>query len=213
MKKCIGLLTLLSLLFLFGCSNEVSNSETPEKEKQPKNEYLNDYVSNPQVTDDRTLLEVGQSVSDEKGEATLKAINPVNETYEIGPIRLSVKDMKLIHLRPDYSLIDYFHVLTHDEEFGFVKVFVEIENTSDEKVNFAPIAMIETSLGKKLDWEKDIYLEELNGEIEGNTTKKGNLGFIIDSSKDLEWIELTTSDVFDKGENKIHDSQIIKIKF
>ena len=58
--------------------------------------------------------------------------------------------------------------------------------------------MIETSSGEKLDWEKDIYLEELNGEIEGNSTKKGNLGFIIDASKDLEWIELTTSDVFDQ---------------
>ncbi|KMY48462.1 hypothetical protein [Peribacillus loiseleuriae] len=212
MKKYLGLLTLLALL-LFGCSNDVSNSEIPEKEKQQKNEYLNDYDSNPQVPDDRSLLEVGQSVSDEKGEATLKAINLVNETYEIGPIRLSVKDMKLIHLRPDYSLIDYFHVLTHDEEFNFVKVFVEIENTSDEKINFAPIALIETSSGVKLDWEKDIYLEELNGEIEGNSTKKGNLGFIIDSSNDLEWIELTTSDVFDKAENKINDSQTIKIKF
>lgn len=213
MRNCIGLFTLLSLLFLFGCSNDVSNSEALLKEKQSASEYLSDYASNPQVTDDRNLLEIGQSVSDEKGEATLKAINPVNETYEIGSIRLSVKDMKLIHLRPDYSLIDYFHMLTHDEEFDFVKVFVEIENTSDEKVNFAPIAMIETSLGKKLDWEKDIYLEELNGEIEGNTTKKGNLGFIIDSSKDLEWIELTTSDLFDKAENKINGSQKIKIRF
>lgn len=208
----MGLLTFITL-FLFGCSNDVSNSEPLLKEKQSASEYLSDYSSNPQVTDDRTLLEVGQSVSDEKGEATLKAINPVNETYEVGPIRLNVKDMKLIHLRPDYSLIDYFHVLTHDEEFDFVKVFVEIENTSNEKINFAPIALIETSTGEKLDWGKDIYLEELNGEIEGNSTKKGNLGFIIDSSKDLEWIELTTSDVFDKDENKINDSQIIKIKF
>ena len=213
LKKYLGLLTLLTLLLLFGCSNDVSNSEIPEKEKQQKSEYLNDYASNPQVTDDRTLLEIGQSVSDEKGEATLKAVNPVNETYEIGPIRLSVKDMKLIHLIPDYSLIDYFHVLTHDKEFDFVKVFVEIENTSDEKINFAPIALIETSSGEKLDWGKDIYLEGLNGEIDGNSTKKGNLGFIIDSSKDLEWIELTTSDVFDKAENKINDSQTIKIKF
>ncbi|MGE8079892.1 hypothetical protein [Peribacillus loiseleuriae] len=212
MKKYLGLLTFITLL-LFGCSNDVSNREALLKEKQSASEYLSDYASNPQVTDDRTLLEVGQSVSDEKGEATLKAINPVNETYEAGPIRLNVKDMKLIHLRPDYSLIDYFHVLTHDEEFDFVKVFVEIENTSNEKINFAPIALIKTSTGEKLDWGKDIYLEELNGEMEGNSTKKGNLGFIIDSSKDLEWIELTTSDVFDKGENKINDSQIIKIKF
>jgi hypothetical protein len=209
LKKYIALVALL-MLVISGCSN---NSASPVKEKPANNDYLNDYSSNPQVTDDRTLLEVGQSVSDEKGEATLKAINQVNETYEEGPIKLTVKDMKIIHLRPDYSLIDYFHVLTQEEEFDFVKAFIEIENTSPEKSNFAPIALIETSTGERIDWEKDIYLEELNGEIEGNETKKGNLGFILNSSEDLEWIEITTSDVFNKDEEKIIDSQKIKIKF
>ena len=208
-KKIIVLMAFL-LLAITGCSN---SSAAPTKENPANLDYLNDYDSNPQVTDDRSLLEVGQSVSDEKGEATLKAINQVNKTYEEGPIKLTVKDMKIIHLRPDYSLIDYFHVLTQQEEFDFVKVFLEIENTSTEKMNFAPIALIETSTGEKLDWEKDIYLEELNGEIEGNEIKKGNLGFILKSTENLEWIEITTSDVFNQDEEKIIDSQKIKINF
>ena len=198
------------LLAISGCSN---SSAAPAKENPANLDYLNDYDSNPQVTDDRSLLEVGQSISDEKGEATLKAINQVNKTYEEGPIKLTVKDMKIIHLRPDYSLIDYFHVLTQQEEFDFVKVFIEIENTYSEKMNFAPIALIETNTGEKLDWEKDIYLEELNGEIAGHEIKKGNVGFILKSTEDLEWIEITTSDVFNKDEEKIIDSQKIKIKF
>jgi hypothetical protein len=211
LKTFIVLITFLTLL-ISGCSSNLNESvTTSEKEKQA--DYLKDYAPNPMVTDDRSLLEIGQEVLDEKGEATLKALNQVNETYEIGPIKLSVKDLKIVHLKPDYSLVDYFHVLTHDEEFDFVKVFIEIENTSSEKVNFAPIALIETSSGEKFDWEKDIYLEDLNGEIEGNTTKKGNLGFILDVHEDLEWIEITTSDVFDKDENKISDSQKIKIEF
>ncbi|WP_017380600.1 hypothetical protein [Paenisporosarcina sp. TG-14] len=209
MKKHIALLVLLTLV-ISGCSN---NTVASVKEKPANIDYLNDYNSNPQVPDDRTLLEVDQTVSDEKGEATLKAINQVNKTYEDGPIKLTVKDMKIIHLRPDYSLIDYFHVLTQEEDFNFVKVFVEIENKYPEKVNFAPIALIETSTGEKFNWESDIYLEDLNGEIEGNETKKGNIGFIVESSNDLEWIEITTSDVFDKDEEKIIESQKIKIKF
>ncbi|HSO56847.1 MAG TPA: hypothetical protein VLQ66_01315, partial [Paenisporosarcina sp.] len=116
MKKHIALLALLTLV-ISGCSN---NTVASVKEKPANIDYLNDYYSNPQVTDDRTLLKIGQSVSDEKGEATLKAINQVNKTYSDGPIKLTVKDMKLIHLRPDYSLIDYFHVLTQEEEFDFV---------------------------------------------------------------------------------------------
>ncbi len=85
------------------------------------------------VTDDRSLLKVGQTFSDDKGKAVLKDIKPVNKTYKIGDVELTVKEMKLIHLRPDYSMIDYFHELTHDEEFDFVKVFVDIKNTSSKK--------------------------------------------------------------------------------
>lgn len=137
----------------------------------------------------------------------------MDTTHDIGSVQLRIKDMKLIHLKPDYSLIDYFHVLTHEEEFDFVKVFIEIKNTSSDKVSFAPIALLETSSGEKFDWEKDVYLEDLNGELEGKSSKKGNLGFIVEKSESLEWIEITTSDVFNQDGMKIHDSKKIKIEF
>jgi len=63
-----------------------------------------------------------------------------------------------------------------------------------------------------VDWENDIYLEDLNGKIDGNETKKENIGYILECSKDLEWIEITTSNVLDKDEEKIIKSQKIKIK-
>jgi len=37
--------------------------------------------------------------------------------------------------------------------------------------------------GETFNWEKDIYLEELKGEIAGNSTKSGNLGFIVNASE------------------------------
>jgi hypothetical protein len=252
----------LSMLFLFmllvGCSvnspgndqtktgndtqtenteNENNDETKQQKDTEQTQNLLDEYQPNPQVTDDRSLKKVGQTYTDGKGEATLKAIKNVNKTYEVGPIELTVIEMKMIHLRPEYSMIDYFHVLTHDEEFDFVKVFVEIKNTSNEKVNFAPIALLKTNTGETFDWEKDIYLEELNGEIEGNSTKFGNLGFIVNATDshahkdehseeeeghkvdhanepvDIDWIEITTSDVFDKEKKKISDSQKIKIEF
>ncbi|UHA58794.1 hypothetical protein KDJ21_018455 [Metabacillus litoralis] len=203
MRKTIALTLFLSL-FIVGCSNDAAE---PAKTGDIPTDYLTDYYSNPQVTDDRSLLEPNQTVSDEKGEATLKAINYVDTTHDIGSVQLRIKDMKLIHLKPDYSLIDYFHVLTHEEEFDFVKVFIEIKNTSSDKVSFAPIALLETSSGEKFDWEKDVYLEDLNGELKGKSSKKGNLGFIVEKSERLEWIEITTSDVFNQDGMKIHDSK------
>lgn len=211
MKKSLGFLLLSSLLF--GCSDKDFSTSSPALAQEIESNYLDGYGANPQVPDDRTLLTVGQSIKDAKGEATLQKINLEEQTFNVGDIKLTVKDTKLIHLFPDYSLTDYFHALTHDEEFEFVKLFVEIKNNSNDKVNFAPIAMIETNTGQKITWDQDIYLENLNEEIEGSASKKGNLGFIVDTKTNLEWIEITTSDVFDENEEKVADAKKFRIKF
>lgn len=175
MKKILSIL--FFIVMLAGCSSNADSEKqntageqtakaTPQSTSSQK-DSIDEYQPNAQVTDDRSLLKVNQTFSDDKGEAVLKDIKQVNQTYKIGNVELTVKEMKLIHLRPDYSMIDYFHVLTHDEEFDFVKVFVDIKNTSSEKVNFAPIALMKTNTGETFDWNKDMYLEELNGELEG----------------------------------------------
>lgn len=225
------------IVVLAGCSSNTNTEKqsaggeqavkaTPQSTSSQK-DSIDDYQPNSQVTDDRSLLKVGQTFSDDKGKAALKDIKQVNQTYKISDVELTVKEMKLIHLRPDYSMIDYFHVLTHDEEFDFVKVFVDIKNTSSKKVNVAPIALMKTNTGETFDWNKDIYLEELNGELEGGAEKSGNLGFIVNASsghahdeqsadkkkKEIKWIEITTSDVFDQNHKKISNSKKIKIEF
>ncbi|MEC1673750.1 DUF4352 domain-containing protein [Bacillus mojavensis] len=234
MKKTLSIL--FFIVILAGCSSNVNSEKqntageqtakaTPQSTSSQK-DSIDEYQPNAQVTDDRSLLKVNQTFSDDKGEAILKDIKQVNQTYKIGNVELTIKEMKLIHLRPDYSMIDYFHVLTHDEEFDFVKVFVDIKNTSSEKVNFAPVALMKTNTGETFDWNKDIYLEELNGELEAGAEKSGNLGFIVNAAsghahdepsakkkKEIKWIEITTSDVFDQNHKKISDSQKIKIEF
>ncbi|WP_421380701.1 hypothetical protein ACOJQI_18365 [Bacillus salacetis] len=211
MKKLVLIFLLIGTV-LYGCSDNSSPASSGEKEVKAASGYDSDYAPNPQVPDDRTLLKKADSHLDEKGEVTLINGSFPGDVHELGPIKLTVHDTKLIHLVPDYSLIDYFHVLTHEEEFDFLKLFVEIENASDSSVNFAPIALLETNTGEKIDWEKDIYLEELNGELKGGDKKKGNLGFILEDAENLDWIEITTSDVFDEKANKIQESKKIRIE-
>ncbi|MGN7176097.1 hypothetical protein BK139_11895 [Paenibacillus sp. FSL R5-0490] len=211
MKKLITMITLLSIV-LFGCSNSPEQPAEVKAEVPAENETVKNYAPNPQVPDDRQLWKEGKTHIDEKGEITLKKAKTVDGNYKIGPIEMKITDAKVMHLKPDYSLVDYFHTLTHDEEFDFVKVFVQIKNTSDQKVNFAPAAILETSEGEQITWEKDIYLDGLNEEMEPNETKAGNVGFIIEKS-DLKSIEITTSDVFGGDKNKIEDAEKIKIEF
>lgn len=161
MRKALCIL--FSIMMLAGCSSNASNNNTGGQTAEAKTQNvsaqadskINEYQLNPQVTDDRSLQKVNQTFADDKGEAVLKDIKNVNKTYDIGSsIELTVRDMKLIYLRPDYNMIDYFHVLTHDKEFDVVKVFVEIKNKSSEKVNYAPIALLKTNTGETFDWKR-----------------------------------------------------------
>jgi hypothetical protein len=205
------LLSVCILTLLSGCSVQSSTSNThAEATKIP--DYHKNYQENPQVTDDRTLLNVGDEINDKLGYAKLKKANLKQKSYEIGDITLTIRDVKQIYLEPTYSMIDYFHVLTHDPTFDVIKAFVEITNNSDKTVHFSPVALLTSNTGQKWTWEQDIFLDDLSGTIEPKQTKRGNIGYIIEEphTSPTKYV-LQTSDVFDEKENKIANSKKISL--
>jgi hypothetical protein len=168
-------------------------------------------VPNPQITDDINLVTVGETVTDDKGELTLKSYKRINKTVNIGGVEMVLKEVKLMHFVPDYSMIDFFHSYTHEEEFDFLKVGIEVKNTSDEDMKFTPVAFVKTSNGELKTWEDDIFLEELNGEIQSNNVKKGNMGFILENTNDIKSIEILTSDVLNNVDESIEKAKTIKV--
>lgn len=213
MKKTVYLLA-LSALLLGGCSESDDSTMIASAADQANDipGYYENYVLSPQVTDDRLLQEAGQNSRDAKGEATVKAVNMDSETFKAGPVELVVAESKILQLEPDYSLIDFFHSYTHDQEFEVVKMFVEITNTSDEPIHFAPVALLETAEEELKLWEDDIYLEEMNGELAPGETKAGNIGFIIEEGG-TESIKITTSDVFDSTDKQIAEAVEFNMQF
>ncbi|MBT2571017.1 hypothetical protein [Planococcus sp. ISL-110] len=212
MKKAICLLA-LSAILLGGCTEKADSTVVASAAGQNDiPEYYADYVLSPQVTDDRMLQEAGQNQRDAKGEATAKAVNMDKETYDVGPVELTVAESKILQLKPDYSLIDFFHSYTHDQEFRVVKMFVEITNTSDKPLHFAPVALLETAADELKIWEDDIYLEELNGELAAGETKRGNIGFIVEGGS-FDSMKITTSDVYDSQDNKIAEAMEFNKRF
>ncbi|MDQ0218372.1 DUF4352 domain-containing protein [Peribacillus cavernae] len=221
MKKIIFIFILLNVLA--GCSSgnggeQQASGEHAEKvaTEKPQLKVKDEvYVPNPQITDDLKLTEAGQTISDDKGKLTLKAYKKVNEPIKVGPMDLTVKEVKVMHFVPDYSMIDFFHSYTQEEEFDVVKIGVEFKNTSKEKVKFTPIAQLKMNSGEHKMWEDDIYLEELNGEIAENGDNKGNIGFILTdtNTEDIKSVELLTSDAVDKNGKSIEKGRKIKIDF
>lgn len=218
MKKAIFFCA-AAMLLLAGCSepaepavSAAENQAEPVELTAEAPAYYNEYVQNPQVVDDRLLQEVGQTLRDRKGEINLKSINAEAQTLNIDSIKLTIRETKVFHFQPDYSLIDFYHSYTHDAEFDTVKLFVEIENTADVPLHFAPVALIETNAQETKTWEDDIYLEELSGEIAPGEKKKGNVGFIIEKSE-IDSLTITTSDVFSIEEKKLADAQKINVEF
>lgn len=170
------------------------------------------YIPNPQVIDDTSLLATGDFYRDRKGEGTLKALDGETKSIQVDSIKLTVKDAKIIDYRPAYSLIDFYHTYTHDEQFTFIKFFVEMENQSDEQKKFSPIAFVQTNTGEMITWEKDIYLEELNGVLNPGERKSGNIGFIVENSA-IKTMQLSTSDVYTEQEKLLDKAKTLDFHF
>ncbi|RBW67808.1 hypothetical protein [Bacillus taeanensis] len=219
----------LSLSFLLiSCSptdNPVTEENTaPQTEenveknntKQTTNETSKKYSNSPQAVNDQTVVEVGQTYEDANGIITLKAIHHTPETHEVGPIELTIKDVKVFNYLPSNDLIDYFHGFTHDEEnFNYVKARVEVKNTSDQPVKFSPLGLLETNEGEKVSGDQDFYLENLIGEYASAEVREGNLGLVIEetSVENIEWLKIITSDVLNTENNAIHKAKELKIEF
>ncbi|MBT2695527.1 DUF4352 domain-containing protein [Bacillus sp. ISL-55] len=201
-------LLIIAISILSGCSiaKEESSKETKAAETAGSQQLIENqdvYVPNPQVTDDYALKKAGDSISDNKGELTLKAVKDVNKTFNLDGIVYTIKDVKLLHFIPDYSLIDFYHPYTHEEEFDFVKIGVELQNNSKESYRFGPLAIVNINDSIHKTWEDDFYLEELHGEILAGQKKQGNLGFIVDDLDNIDTVEILSGELVDQDKKKI----------
>ena len=203
------------MLMAAGCSNNSESLESTEPSSLAKaaSAEMDVYVPNPQVTDDQKLVKEGQTVSDGKGELTLLSYQSKGGQVQVGPIKMTINEAKVMQFTPDYSMIDFFHMYTHDEQFDFLKISVAVENTSNEPVHFNPAARMKTSTGELKTWEDDFYLEELTGMLQPGEIKSGSMGFIVEKGGELEWIELLTSDAVNSEKAIIEQGKNIRLDF
>ncbi|WP_010291002.1 hypothetical protein [Kurthia massiliensis] len=209
MKFVIFLLT--GTLLVAGCQQQQATQVNASYVATPENQdYAKSYPGNPQIPDDRTLLQTGDTIQTEKGFMTLKKANFHQQVIDIGNIRLTIYDTKRIHLEPAYSMIDYFHPLVEAETFDIVKAFVTIENRGTEALKFSPVATI-TAQKDTQTFERDIYLDHLTGLIQPGEIKQGNIGYIANNEASI-W-QINTSTVFDENDEKHASHETFTLHF
>lgn len=201
---------LLVPLALWGCQNETAEGTATAAYLSEVPSYSEAYVLSPQVSDDRRLQEPGQKLRDAKGGLELLAADMEPDVVHVGSIELTIHESKLLRYTPDYSLIDFYHSYTHDQEFRLAKFFVEIRNTSDEELKFAPVALMETESGEVKTWEDDVYLDSLNEGLAPGEVKSGNIGFIVED--ETQKLKLTTSELFREDGTSLAPAQTITVK-
>ncbi|MCA0173907.1 DUF4352 domain-containing protein [Bacillus sp. RAR_GA_16] len=226
MKYLITISLLSASLFLGGCAANNANqqassqtenaTDTKKSEAQAEHKQQTEVIDSPQAPDDSSLTKVGQSYQDADGSITLKAKSDTNEKTPIGDIALTVSDVKVMSYSPSPDLIDFFHGYSNDETtFNYVKIRVNVKNTSDQAVNFAPVSALKTSDGEKKGFDDDFYLENLYGDYEPGEERIGQLGFVLNTTdlKNLESMTIHTSDVFDPTGETLTKGKSITVPF
>lgn len=224
--KYVLIILLSTSIFLGGCaannegqknepSTNTAEANTNQNVDSSKNKSDNSIMDSPQAPDDRSLTEVGKTYEDQDGMITLKAISEYDETTSIGDVELTISDVKVMDYSPSPDLVDFFHGYSDNEtQFNYVKLHVNVKNTSDQTVNFAPVSLLETGDEKK-GFADDFYLENLYGDFAPGEERVGQLGFVLNKTdvEKLESITVNTSDVFNENKESLTEAKSIPIPF
>lgn len=202
MKKF--LLLLLALVFatvLVACGDESSGEDDSSGNEANAAEEKEDDSSSTDTEEEEDSAEaeesesgeaaVGDVVSNEGGDMTLVSRTDDVGTFETGPIKLTIHKANGVSgkLKGDMAS------MMETEELEYIQVDMDVENTSDETIEFyASQAVMTTNTGEQL--EPDMLLSEhIDGEYIGAVKKSGTSFYVLENSKaeDVESIRLIYS--------------------
>lgn len=174
---------------LAGCSSNEQSSAPEEKQEDPK--PSNQKSKNEPRRDENgnyVLEKVGQVVKDDQGTAELLKIRKVNETVDISPIKVTIKNIKLIKLTnmQHYMAEDISTNLGRkiDPKKGmtYVQVQYTAENTIDKNIGWYDILNVVTDKGEQIDAQPHDFIyddADSNDEFIGKVKKDYTDGYVL----------------------------------
>ena len=140
---------------------------------------------------DKEEAEVGDTVTTEAGEMTLKAQNDDIEAIETGPFIVDIEQVNAVSGELNPQSAEMFG----SEQLEYIQIDMQVENTSEEDLIFyAGQAQIVTNTGEQL--ESDMWLSDhIDGEFMGGVIQEGTLIYPLEQSQanEIETVRIVIS--------------------
>lgn len=176
MKKMVTLSALGLALLLAGCGNTVDNSgKKPSTTKATTSKVSKKDTR--EVTNGE-LLKVGQWTKDDsQGKITLAKIWAPKTSITDGPVKFMVESVKILKVMPqnDNQLTfakDTFQTNSITKPYYELQVVYNLQNSSDQEVQFNGIKAIVTTTGQQLSMDSGLEDEGVGTAVAAKATKR-----------------------------------------
>jgi hypothetical protein len=208
----------IMIMLLAGCSQQEKDTAKEEKTKE-KTEAVTEEkqeTAEPEIIEtqnevdysDVLLTQAGQSKQDHRGTMTLLKTKTINAVNQIGPVEITIRDVKLYRqdTAPEYFEA-FVSVFTDKPQFDFIEIGATVRNTGTQNISFQTLDEVATSNGMTAHLEDDFFLEvygPLSGSYAANESKEGIFGIILEGTQGEEVQSLTikTDSIWDDDTQK-----------
>lgn len=221
MRKLLFILVSVILLAACGYDNKtVSDNEEKlptQVETTEDNEMKEETENNKEAKEESSegeLLEVGQVRYDSsvKASVELMAINEINETIDLDPMKLTIKSIKIVkysEVEEELALNEVENILGERRDpFYAIQMIYNMENTVENNVEFSmPIKYVVLNTGEQIEvMNNDLAWDKNNGGVfYGKVKKESFFIALIESSKveDISSIKIVTGNLWDENDDLI----------
>ncbi|UPW82300.1 lipoprotein [Lysinibacillus sp. Ag94] len=224
-KKLIFSAALVLSLGLAGCGEDKAKEE-PKKEvtQQPVAEKENAQKEEKKVDDNEVkngpLTKPGQWTMDGESKVTLVKITDPKQTYDIGPVKLTIDSVKLLkHSNVSNEVSETIKNTFGKDingELNAIQIKYKVENTIDTNVMFHTVDTLTTDTKAQIKGINNIGQNTDNGTYMGKVEVEGLaiLPYFNGDLDDINIVNIITGDVWENDKpNKLSESQKIEISF
>lgn len=206
MKKLLVLFLGLSL-FLAACGGgEESEEASGDATEEPVAEEISaetEETTEPEAEESNSEVKEGDTIENEMGTFNIVSKQTdLSDSYENGPINLTITGTQLGTLEPSEDFKDMFE---GKDKLTTVTVGMEVENTSEDTIAIYPNqSILTTDAGDQVN--SDVWLsDDVGGDFHGQVTKDGEVIFLLDTPAE----EISSGELIIDGSHTVEDYETV----